>query len=221
MILSFSGLDGCGKSSIIEAITERVNNKHSQINVKCIWTRVGYTPFINFLKDCLRKSKLKSVPSPGRSRQRTNTLNKKPVRFLWISISLLELIYIFSIKLRFRSNKDLILLDRQIDDSIIDLSILFGEDIQRSWYVKVLLYVLKVTSVNYYKIGIEIDLPTSDYRCSIKYEPFPDLPEEKIIRHKYYEKALSSNAFSLILNGIDPIENSLEKVMDGALRDFN
>jgi len=209
MIIGFSGLDGCGKSTIIKAL---IDDQGTKSNVEAVWTRVGYTPGINLLKTIARIFFSKSLPSPGRSQSRTKALKRPSVQRVWISVALLELIWIFSIKLRVLSFRKLLLLDRQIDDSLIDLKILFGQDILDDKFYSLLVFLLKKLSLKINKIGIVIDLETSDYRCSVKFEPFPDLPEEKIERIKLYEEILDINTFSLVLDGKQSVNDSLERI---------
>ena len=211
MVIGFSGLDGCGKSTIIKAlIVFLYDEKNSKRHVQSVWTRVGYTPGINLLKNIARKIFSKNLPSPGRSTSRTKTLQRPLVQRVWITISLLELIWIFSIKLRVLSFRKVLLLDRQIDDSLIDLKILFGHDVLNDKFYRFLVFLLKKLSLNIEKVGIKIDLETSDYRCSVKFEPFPDLPEEKIERITFYEKILNKNNFSLVLDGTKDVNYSLQ-----------
>ena len=213
MVIGFSGLDGCGKSTIIKALTEFLDaNESSRKKVRVVWTRVGYTPGINFLKNVARKLLPNKLPAPGRSTARTKGLKKPFVQRLWITISLLELIWIFVVKLRFLSFGKVLLLDRQIDDSLIDLKILFGENIFNDKLYSFLVYLLKTLSVKIEKIAIDIDLETSDYRCSIKFEPFPDLPEEKSRRIKLYDEIIESEEFSLVLDGTDEIKDNLKVI---------
>lgn len=213
MIISFSGLDGCGKSTIIKRIIPILEAKSDKKNeVEVVWTRVGYTPGMNYLKGFARKLAGKKLPSAGRSSERTKAFQRPSVQRLWISIALLELIYIFSIKLRFKSYSSHILLDRQIDDSIIDLKILFGEVVMSSMYYKFLIFILKKTSVRYSKVGLTIDLGTSDYRCSIKYEPFPDTKEEKVIRFGFYEELFKKDRGFLLLDGLEKLELNVNSI---------
>jgi hypothetical protein len=213
MIIGFSGLDGCGKSTIIKALIGCLHEeKDSKRNVQTVWTRVGYTPGINLLKNIARKIFSKSLPTPGRSTSRTKSLKRPLVQRIWITVSLLELIWIFSIKLRVLSFRKVLLLDRQIDDSLIDLKILFGQDILNDKFYSMLVFLLKKLSLKIEKVGIKIDLKTSDYRCSVKFEPFPDLPEEKVERIKLYEQILDAKNFTLVLDGKQDINDSLKLI---------
>lgn len=213
MIIGFSGLDGCGKSTLIKVLTTFLQEKRgNKSQVEVVWTRVGYTPGINFLKNLARKLFSKSLPTPGRSNSRTKALKRPFVQRIWITISLLELIWIFVIKLRFIAYGKILLLDRQIDDSLIDLKILFGQDILDDKFYSLLVILLEKLSLKIEKIAIEIDLETSDYRCANKFEPFPDLPEEKIERIRFYEQILNTDTFALTLDGKQDVNDSLELI---------
>lgn len=209
-IISFSGIDGCGKSTIINKISQSTSNH----NFTIYWTRVGYTPFLNLLKKIARFISFNKLPSPGRSKLRTKALQNSKVQMVWITLSLLELIWIFTVKLRFISLFRTVLLDRQIDDSIVDLKVMFGDEIVNRLSVRLLIFILTSLSIRYIKIGLNVDLPTSDYRCSIKYEPFPDLPNDKEHRFILYDNLFKNNVFDLVLDSTEPPEVIVSYIMN-------
>jgi len=213
MIISFSGLDGCGKSTLIKLISDKILRSEGLNDIEVIWTRIGYTPFMIFIKNLARGMFANKLPKAGRSKQRTNAFKKPIVQQVWITLALLELIWIFTFKLRFRSIGKTVLLDRQIDDSIIDLQVSFGNNIIKSRKYSFLIMILKTLSVRIHKVGINIDIETSYYRCSIKHEPFPDLPEEKTIRYALYQEAFSKNVFDIVLDGSQPSQLSARKIL--------
>lgn len=213
MIIGFSGLDGCGKSTIIKLISDEIQHNEELKNAEVVWTRVGYTPFMNLLKSLARKMSGNKLPKAGRSEERTKAFKNPWVQQIWITLALLELIWIFAIKIRLKSTHKTVLLDRQIVDSIIDLQVLFGNDIIQSRKYGFLIKTLKVLSIRIQKVGLYIDIETSDYRCSIKHEPFPDLPEEKVIRYELYQEAFNNNVFDVVLDGKQQPQFSVQKIL--------
>lgn len=207
MIISFSGIDGCGKSTYIKAIT---SNQPRRVNI--LWTRVGYTPGMDRMKAVARKIMGKKLPKPGRSTQRTNALKKPLIQRVWITLALLELMWIFIFKIRFLSINSILLLDRQFQDSIIDLKVLFGSEVVDDYLYKLMIKVILILMPKVHSIGIIIDYKTSIFRCANKFEPFPDTDEEKLRRIDFYTSVLNSKHFDIILDGNQDVELNLIKL---------
>ena len=180
-IIVFSGIDGCGKSTQIERLTDHFDL--SDTKYKILWVRPGSTPFILFMKSIARLL-FKSLPKGGRSDKRETLLRQSKIGKIWFYLSFVELLYIFKIKppiLTLFGYK--LIFDRYILDSIIDYEIMLDKRLFNNKFVKNLLGSNK----NIVKIYLEIPIKDSIYRCERKWEPFPDTEQEKIVRFKLYK----------------------------------
>lgn len=91
-LIAISGLDGAGKSTLIESLTERI--EASGQRVKFVRIRLGYTPLLERLK--LSTGVIDSNPSaPASSPKRKKSLLKKLVINTYRLWSILDLIWLF------------------------------------------------------------------------------------------------------------------------------
>jgi len=91
-LIAFSGLDGAGKSTQINLLIERLRQRgHEPIY---LWTRGGYTPILEFFKTLLRRLPGRTVPPLGNNPQRTRAFRRGWVRRLWLTLALLDLIWL-------------------------------------------------------------------------------------------------------------------------------
>lgn len=180
-IIVFSGIDGCGKSTQIERLTDHFDLGNTKY--KILWVRPGSTPFILFMKSIARFL-FKSLPKGGRSDKREALLKQSKIGKIWFYLSFVELLYIFKIKppLLILFGYKLIF-DRYILDSIIDYEIMLDKRLFNNKFVKSLLGSNK----DIVKVYLEIPIKDSIYRCEKKWEPFPDTEQEKIVRFKLYK----------------------------------
>ena len=67
-IIFFSGLDGAGKSTQIDILKNHYLNQNKKVYY--FWSRGGYTPGFQRLKNILRRSLKNKLPKSGKSPQR-------------------------------------------------------------------------------------------------------------------------------------------------------
>jgi len=74
MIVTFSGMDGAGKTTQINKLISNLENNKKDVSY--IWARGGYTPGFELLKKIIRKVFRKSVPEAGHSIARKNIISR-------------------------------------------------------------------------------------------------------------------------------------------------
>lgn len=191
-VISFSGIDGCGKSTQIEIITNKWNSKG--VKYKIIWARPGSTPGLILAKKIYR-TVFRSAPKVGRSEKRTRMLKASNIGKLWLYLSMLEIVFIYAIITRlYAFMRYRVLCDRNFADSLIDYEVMLGAQFYDTKFGRTMRSICAADLSVLFDISIE----ESDRRCVEKYEPYPDLPEEKKLRYNLYQKYKSTHAHVII-----------------------
>lgn len=183
MIVSFSGLDGAGKSTQIELLIEYFNKKGKK--TKYIWARGGYTPMFNWIKKIIRKVSPASIPKPGKSVKRTQVFKSPMVRKIWLTIAIIDLAILYGVYIRWLNYLDYVVVcDRYVRDTEIDFNLNFPTESVKEWWIwKLMNKFIAKPKQNYLLI---IPVEESLRRSKLKDEPFPDTPEVLTQRRKTY-----------------------------------
>lgn len=170
-VIVFSGLDGAGKSTQISNLTNYYLNNNKK--VFCFWSRGGYTPGFQILKDILRFFLKNKLPKPGKSQQREKSFSNPLIRRIWLILSIFDLIFYYSIFLRvklfFGYN---IICDRFILDTNIDFNIAYPHEKVEDWLLWKILVWSSIKSNHHFLLLISAK--ESMKRSLLKDEPFPD-----------------------------------------------
>lgn len=204
MHIVFSGLDGAGKSTQIDLLIEHLKSQGHQ--PVYLWTRGGYTPLMNSLKDGLRRvSGNKAIPSSGPSEQRDKTLARPSIRKVWLHLAILDLIWIYAVKVRmWQSQGKVVVCDRYLDDTLLDFRQNFPQEDVERWLAWRLLRFLSAKADAIFLLLIPVDVSLK--RSQQKDEPFPDSPEVLAWRLAEYQK-LAQQRHWQILDGCQPLES--------------
>ena len=93
MIIVISGLDGSGKSTQIDKLTQKFNA--DGFKVKYVWARGGYTPGFEILKRFLRRLFKKKLPPPGPSFKRQQKLKSPLIQKIWLFFAIFDLVILW------------------------------------------------------------------------------------------------------------------------------
>ena len=183
-LIAFSGVDGAGKSTQIKLLVEQLKDAGHQ--PRYLWSRGGYTPGFNMLKTVLRRlSRERLVPTSGPSAQRTEAFRQPWKRRLWLSLALLDLLWLygFAIRIWCWSGRDVIC-DRYWQDTLIDFRLNFPQEQVERWLLWRLLLWLSPQPDAAFLLLVPVE--ESIRRSQQKDEPYPDTPETLIRRLKHY-----------------------------------
>lgn len=194
-MIVFSGLDGAGKSTQIDLLKVHMENKGSKVEM--FWSRGGYTPGMEMLKACLRKSKNSRIPiQRGASLEREKSFSKPIIRKLWLSLAIVDLIFFYCIYLRVKELLGVrIICDRYLFDTQIDFLLNFPEENVSKWPLWNLLMFLSLKPQHHFILTIPVN--ESLTRSKLKNEPFPDSEETLTRRLAKYLSYHTSNTHHL------------------------
>lgn len=196
-LITFSGLDGAGKSTQIARLTETLAiNGQKPVY---LWTRGGYTPIFHILKIVFRKILGRKALPSGRTEARTKAFRKGWVRTLWLTLAMLDLLLVYGIYVRWlKLTGRTVIADRYLDDTWIDFTLNFPGVGFDHWLLWKLLELL--TPKPDYAFILFIPVEESLRRSKLKDEPYPDSEEVLRQRLEHYTNLMSLDGN---LRGID------------------
>ena len=212
MIIVFSGVDGSGKTTQIELLKKKLSKEG--FHFYYLWSRGGYTKGFELIKKAVRFIFGRKLIPSGNSLKRDKVMSNTLVARLWLMIAMIDLLYLYVLKIRFKSLMgNVVLCDRYLGDTFIDFSINFP----RVNFEKMLLWRLLLLAHPKPDLGFVFVLPVqkSMIRSKLKNEPFPDSKETLAKRLKIY---LESNLFDdgvwVKIDGIESIDSTSRKIKD-------
>ena len=207
MFIAFSGLDCSGKSTQIELLRKTLIENNQKVLV--FWSRGGYTPGFQKLKDILRFIFGKKLPESGNSQKRDKAFSNPFIRRIWITFAILDLILFYSLYLRFKYFLNYnIISDRYLMDTNIDFQLAYPTDKTDKWFLWRLLNYTAIRP-NFHFIST-IPVSVSIIRSKSKFEPFPDSPETLDKRLHLYNEELFKDKNVIHLDGMKDV-NEIKK----------
>ena len=173
-LITFGGLDGAGKSTQIALLTDYLVK--SGRKPVYIWTRGGYTSVLQGLKTLSRRFLHRRLPPSGNSPQRSQAFSKWWVRRLWLSLALLDLLWVYGVQIRWhRYRGRLVLCDRYLWDTAIDFRLNFPQEkLDHYWLWRLLGRISPQPDAAFLML---LTVEESVRRSEMKGEPFPDPPD--------------------------------------------
>jgi thymidylate kinase len=184
LLITFSGLDGAGKSTQIALLMKRLHRDGRE--PRYVWTRGGYTPLLERLKGLLRRLPGRIVPPSGHNPQRTQAFRRGWVRRLWLALALLDLVWLYGVRVRWwRWRGRNVICDRYLWDTQMDFRLnLPQENVENKWLWRLLARVTPKPDAAFLLL---VPVEESVRRSDVKGEPFRDTPEVLAQRLTLYE----------------------------------
>jgi len=212
-LITFSGIDGAGKSTQAKLLIKNLENRgYCAIY---LWSRGGYTSFFEELKILLRKVLPNSVPSSGHSKKRGFLFKKKFIRKLWLSIALADLARVYGITIRFwQMSGKIVICDRYLFDTLLDFKMNFPQEkIESRFLWKFLRWIAVKPDANFlFMIPIE----ESVQRSEIKGDPYPEPLDVRQKRYSLYNELAQNETFYVIDATMSEVQISdkIEKIIN-------
>ncbi len=200
----FSGLDCSGKSTQIEFLNDKFNERNQKSLV--FWSRGGYTPGFQKLKDLLRLLSGNKLPKSGNSPERDKAFSNSLIRKIWLSIAMIDLFYYYVIYLRFKCFTGYnIICDRYLLDTNIDFKLAYPQNNTEKWLLWRIINFFSLKP-NFHFVST-IPVAESVIRSKSKFEPFPDSPETLSKRLMFYNKEIKRDKTFLFIDGMRDVND--------------
>lgn len=206
-MITFSGIDCAGKSTQIEIIKKKLDS--NGIKCRVIWSRGGYTSWVEGIKTLIRRDKGFSEKEKVEYRERINNNTFKSRLLLWASIC--DLIRFYGIVFRWIEFTGTVLLcDRYIWDTYIDFKMKYPKlDFENwlSWKIMIRL-IKKPTCSIIFTIPIDESMRRSIEKKDEHSEPY-DFRLQRI--NKYIEE-IRNHRWHFVINAETSIESVASQV---------
>lgn len=207
-MIVFSGLDGAGKSTQINLLTDAYAK--TGITSIIFWSRGGYSPGMMLLKSLfIKKKKIEECDDASIINQKkfSNTI----IRKTWLFLSILDLIYFYGVYVRLKELFGVkVICDRYIFDTSIDFKLNFPQEKVDKWLIWKFLKIIALKPKKHFVITISIEESTK--RSKLKNEPFPDSIDVLKKRLNQYIKFISYNLSAIHIDGSKSID-SINKII--------
>lgn len=141
MLITFSGLDGAGKSTLIRGLESTLQKQCRTVTVLTMYDHVGLYAFVRFVHDRLRRSSRRASEQYGQIDHTTNGLHRletAPVKYGWLMRTVLGVVrstvvkqYVLFLDLPIllfyrlyleKVKKHILVIDRYFYDSLADVA---------------------------------------------------------------------------------------------------
>ena len=211
-MISFSGIDCCGKSTQINLLCEELKTQGKRYEV--IWSRGGYTPGIELVKKLIRRGRTQTKEERLAHSAQVNESGKK--RKLLFIASLIDLWFYYSITLRVKEwFGKIVICDRYIWDTYIDFQMKYPEYAFEKgfWWRLTLKTMLKPKP----SIVMTIPAEVSMYRSSLKDEPFPEPIEVRQERITRYLQEIENGRWDCVIDATVSVEEVYAQIKEKVL----
>ena len=207
----FSGLDCAGKTTQINRLLDYLRRRGLKDPVY-FWSRGGYTPLFEKAKRLMRRTSGRALMPSGDSVQRTQTFRKSWVRRLWLAASLLDLMLVYGVGIRWwRMQGRPVVCDRYLWDTLVDFRLNFPQEKVEEWRLWRLLVFLTPQAEASFLLLIPVE--ESMRRSKLKAEPFPDSPEALARRRDCYEAQVAEGRWQ-VLDGQRPVADVFAEIKE-------
>ena len=211
MIVTFSGMDGAGKTTQINKLISNIENNNKDVSY--IWARGGYTPGFELIKKIIRKVFGKSVPEAGHSIARKKIISRPYVSWVWLNIAMFDMAILYGVIIRLKLLFGYtVICDRYIDDTALDFKLNFPHmKFENMFLWKLLNFIAPSPDKSFlFLIPVEVSMQRSQQ----KNEPFPDSKEILKIRlNSYNDNNLFCQDKYFVVDGTKNIEE-VERIID-------
>lgn len=208
MVVSFSGIDGAGKTTQINLLIEYCKDH----NISCIrkWSKARGTPGVMWLKRLVRRDKHLNTEEKLEYREKIFQTGWK--KRLLLTASLLDLCWFWGVYFRIiRHRYDLVILDRYIWDTYVEVSTEFGKDALTK---SILWKIVKLVAIKPEKSILLVIPPEESLRRDLlKGEITTDELELKQEKVSLYIQQKERFAWNVVIDAMQSIEETFQTIL--------
>ena len=207
MVVSFSGIDGAGKTTQITRLEEYCNQHGIEYTKK--WSKARGTPGVMLLKEFVRRDKKLDTEKKLEYREKVYQNGWK--RKLLLTASLLDLCWYWGFYFRILKRKcPLLILDRYIWDTYVEVSTEFGIDNLKD---RPLWKLVKAVALKPDR-GIILTIPAEESlrRDTLKGEITTDSLEFKKRKIAIYHMLMEKKCWNVVLDATATVEQTFSEI---------
>jgi thymidylate kinase len=195
MLITFSGIDCCGKSTQIKLLESWLRGQGAR--PEYCWLRAGYTPLFSALKSGARILAGRKLLPQGDSPRRQAFMKNNRWSRVWLTLAILDLGLETAVHLRWlRLMGRTVICDRHLADSEIDFSINFPQHDVADW--KLWRLVKRMAARPDHSFLLDLPVDDSLRRSKDKNEPFAEREELRRVREALYLEAGQHGAWFVL-----------------------
>jgi len=208
MVVSFSGIDGAGKTTQINLLIQYCEEN----NLRCVrkWSKARGTPGIMLFKKLVRRDKGMGTEEKLEYREKVYKTGWK--RQLLLMLSLIDLIWYWGIYYAIiRHRYDVMILDRYLWDTYVEVSTEFGKT---SLNKSVLWRIVQCVAVKPEKSILLVIPPEESLRRDLlKGEITTDELDLKIDKVSLYMELKEKSAWNVVIDATQSIEDTFQIIL--------
>ncbi len=206
-MISFSGIDGAGKSTQIELVKRLYEERGKKYKV--IWGRGGWTPGLEFVKNLIRTDK--KLDARAREEYRLAVHKNIRKKKLLLIGAILDLYIYFGVYYRFLGlfGREVIC-DRYIWDTYVDWKVNYAMFNFENWLIwKLLLLIIPYPSTS---IILSISPEESTRRCNFKIDDLTESEELRMSKIDLYFQLIEDQKWTHNVNSQKTIEEVFSEI---------
>lgn len=219
LLIALSGVDCAGKSTQRDLLVEALRSWGAR--PVTVYARPGYTPGLRAVKNALRSPRGKKERAPGgasavsgRFPRRASNLGNPLVRWLWVTTSLLDLLWLCAVRMRLlKARGRTVVCNRYLLDALVDYRVNFpAERVEERWLCRALRRLAPRPDAAF---CLMISADETAERASAKARFHRETPEVLLERWRAYLD-LSEDLGVQIIDGALPVEEIARLVQQRA-----
>lgn len=210
-MITFSGIDCSGKSTQIDIIKKYLEDNGKKVEV--IWSRGGYTPWVEGIKTLIRPDKHYSEEQKKAYRESVSSSSFKSKLLLFASIW--DLARYYGIVFRWKEwGGKLVVCDRYIWDTLIDFRVKFPDIDFEKWFSWKIM--LKLIHKPTHSFVFTIPAEESMRRSHLKDDPHPEPYNVRAYRINCYLEQIEKGRWSHVIDAtasIGEVSNRVKEML--------